>query len=69
MGDAAKALLINAGTNRQGATVPLPRTNEEIVGLNELRKLGYVGKGDGLTRRGTIKRQILVEDTLNELFG
>jgi hypothetical protein len=42
-------------------------TPQEI--LEELQGMGYLGKEWGLTRRGTIKRQILVEDELDALFG
>lgn len=64
--DRQKAALLSCGTNRQGAT-PAPTTPQEV--LDELKALGYLGKGWGLTRRGTIKRQILAEDQLDELFG
>lgn len=63
---AARAALINIGTNRQGATPP-PSTPVEV--LHELTKLGILGRGNGLTRRGTIKRQQLMDDVMNETFG
>lgn len=66
MSEAARAALWSIGTNRQGAT-PAPSTPAEV--LAELKAMGYLGKGWGLTRRGTIKRQLMVEDDLNELFG
>lgn len=66
MSDAARAALWSIGTNRQGAT-PAPSTPTDA--LEELKAMGYLGKGWGLTRRGTIKRQLMVEDELNELFG
>lgn len=66
MSEAARAALINIGTNRQGATPP-PMTPADV--LRELQEMGLLGKEWGLTRRGTIKRQLLVEDQLNELFG
>lgn len=62
----ATAALLSCGTNRQGKT-PAPSTPAAI--LEELRALGYLGKTNGLTRRGTIKRQILVEDQFNALFN
>ena len=63
---AAQEALLSCGTNRQGAK-PAPRTPREA--LEELRDLGFLGDGWGLTRRGTIKRQILSEDQLDALFG
>jgi len=58
--------LLSCGTNRQGATCAR-MTPQQI--LDELQAMGFLGKEWGLTRRGTIKRQILTEDQLNELFG
>lgn len=66
MSEAARAALWSIGTNRQGAT-PAPSTPAEV--LAELKAMGYLGKGWGLTRRGTIKRQLMVEDELDALFG
>ena len=66
MSEAARAALWSIGTNRQGAT-PAPTTPREI--LDELKAMGYLGKGWGLTRRGTIKRQLMVEDELDALFN
>lgn len=60
----ARTALINVGTLRQGATA-----TGSPEALAELAKLGLIGPGGGLTRRGTIKRQILMEDELNELLG
>lgn len=61
-----KEALLSCGTNRQGAT-PARMTDAQI--LRELQDMGFLGKEWGLTRRGTIKRQILAEDQMNELFG
>jgi hypothetical protein len=61
-----KEALLSCGTNRQGATCARI-TPQEV--LNELQAMGFLGEGWGLTKRGTIKRQILSEDQLNELFG
>lgn len=66
MSQAARTALINIGTQRQGATAAA-RTAPAVI--DELQRLGYIGKGHGLTRKGSIKRQILLEDTLNDLFG
>jgi hypothetical protein len=62
----ACAALLSAGTNRQGATCAR-MTPQEI--LDELQGMGYLGKEWGLTRRGTIKRQLMVEDELDALFN
>ena len=63
---AACEALLSAGTNRQGATCAR-MTPQEI--LDELQSMGYLGKEWGLTRRGTIKRQILAEDQMDALFN
>lgn len=60
----AKSALIAAGTNRQGATVAaLLCCREELAG----RKL--IGPGNGLTRLGTIVRQIVVTQREDEMFA
>jgi hypothetical protein len=66
MSEAARSALIDIGTNRQGATCG-PLTPREV--LLELQAMGLLGKEWGLTRRGTIKRQILVDAQMDELFG
>lgn len=66
MSEVARTALVNVGTNRQGATPP-PATPTEA--LHELAKLGILGRGNGLTRRGTIKRQQLMDDLLADAFG
>ncbi len=62
----ARDALISCGTNRQGA-VCAPLTNREA--LKELQSMGFLGEAWGLTRRGTIKRQILVDDQMDSLFS
>lgn len=63
MSQSAERALINVGTNRQGATVQAdPDT------LAELSARGLVGRSGGLTRSGTIKRQVLVNRVLDEAF-
>lgn len=64
MSEKARAALINVGTNRQGATPP-PAT--DAATLHELTALGILGRGNGLTRRGTIKRQLLIEDLMEAI--
>lgn len=63
---AARTALINCGTNRQGATPP---PNTDTAALSELAALKLLGVGNGLTRRGTIKRQQIMDDILNNAFG
>lgn len=66
MSEKARTALINVGTNRQGATPP-PTT--DAATLHELATLKLIGRGNGLTRRGTIKRQLLVEDLMEGMFA
>jgi hypothetical protein len=51
--EAAKSVLISTGTSRQGATPTHPMTAEVKA---ELEGLELIGRGGGLTRRGTIVR-------------
>lgn len=67
MSPAARAALINVGTNRQGATIPMDTTPFEAA--NELRIMGLIGPGGGLTRKGSGKRQLVMDDVMNEMFG
>lgn len=64
----AQTALINVGTNRQGATIP---TTTPIEAQGELWVAGLIGRGNpgGLTRKGTIVRQRLVDTRLEEAFG
>lgn len=57
----AKAALTAVGTNRQGATLR-PRTAATVV--NELGARGLIGLGGGLSRTGTIVRQLLMDQEL-----
>lgn len=66
MSEAARTALINIGTRRQGATVA---PNVDRDALAELEWLGYVGPKGGLTRKGSIKRELLVEADLDALFN
>lgn len=51
--EAAKAVLLSTGTSRQGAVPTHPMTDAVKT---ELVAEGLIGKGGGLTRRGTIAR-------------
>lgn len=64
MSQAARTALLSIGTNRQGAT-PAPTT--PVDALAELEWLGLIGKGQGLTRKGTIKRELLVSSLMDLL--
>lgn len=52
---AAQSALLSTGTNRQGAK-PTHRMTEEV--RLELQDLGLIGEGLGLTRKGTIQREL-----------
>lgn len=62
MSELAATTLMSTGTNRQGAT-PAPLTPTEV--LEELRYSGYIGAGNGLTRKGTIARERLIDELSN----
>lgn len=66
MSEAARTALMNIGSYRQGATVP-PLTTDET--RQELKELGYLGKSGGLTRKGSIKRQQLLDAEMDALFN
>lgn len=51
---AAVTALISTGTNRQGAKP----TNATPEALAELTRLELIGNGRGLTRKGTIQREL-----------
>lgn len=61
----AENALIDVGTNRQGATI---NSTVDSVTVRELQDAGLIGDGYGLTRRGTIVRQRLVDAVLDALF-
>lgn len=62
---AAREALINIGTRRQGATVA-PIVTAEV--LTELQEFGYVGKLGGLTRSGSIRRELLTAEFLDAML-
>ncbi len=64
MSPAARTALVNVGTNRQGATA-----TGSPEAMHELAKLGLVGPLGGLTRAGTIERQLIMEDMMEDLFS
>jgi len=66
MSELAKAALISIGTRRQGATVA-PHVDRDA--LAELEWLGYVGKKGGLTRKGSIKRELIMDAELDAAFN
>jgi hypothetical protein len=66
MSDAAMCALIDVGTCRQGAQVSAFVPQRVI---QELRELGMIGEGNGLTRSGTITRELLVTNQMDALFG
>lgn len=63
----AKAIkaLINANGSHQGAEVPVTTLAAEF----ELQDAGLIGKGNGLTRKGTIVRERLVNAALEAAFA
>lgn len=65
MSHAARTALISTGTNRQGAT-PAPMT--PIDALHELSRLGLIGHNNGLTRKGTIRREQIVNEAFDAAF-
>ncbi len=62
---AAVADLINAGTSRQGAKVAPTYLGTE----SELRVAGLIGEDCGLTRKGSIERERLMNAMLDRAFG
>lgn len=64
LSETAKKVLINA-PGRQGGKVLLP----EGPLLRQLKADGLVGKDGGLTRKGTIVRERLVNAALDAAFG
>lgn len=61
--EAAKSALINASA-RQGSQV---KADTAVAG--ELAAAGLIGTQDGLTRKGTIVRERLVNAALDAAFG
>lgn len=63
MSEQAKSALINTQSSKQGS---VPQGSREV--FEELRSAGLVGIQGGLTRKGTIERERIVNATLDELF-
>ena len=63
--EAATQALLSVDTLRQGAT---PRGHLTEDTFEELKLAGLLGKGGGLTRRGTVARQRLVDTLLDAAF-
>lgn len=66
MSEQAKSALINTSSSRQGTVVPVTINGETEA---ELRQAGLIGEGGGLTRKGSIKRERVVNAALDEAFG
>jgi hypothetical protein len=66
MSTAARTALMNIGTMRQGSTCG-PATPREVIA--ELKSLGYLGAGGGLTRKGSIQRQRIADQQFEEMFA
>jgi hypothetical protein len=66
LSDRARAALMNTGTNREGARVPVSR-NESMLWA-ELTEAGLIGPGGGLTRAGSIARERHTNRVMDELF-
>lgn len=64
LSESAIRALIDVGTNRQGAIVPV---NTLPAPLRELRAEGLI-KGYGLTRKGTIARERIVAAAMEATF-
>lgn len=64
LSEQATQALISVGTNRQGAVV-----YASVAANIELLALGLVGDGNGLTRKGTIARQKIMDAALDKAFG
>jgi len=65
MSEQAKSALINHLTSRQGSTV----TGIDLATEDELRDLGLVGPGAGLTRKGSIARERVMRAAEDAAFG
>jgi len=61
----ARSALISVGTNRQGAVV---HPNLPAGVLKELRDADLIGRGYGLTRKGSIERERIVDAMMDDLF-
>lgn len=65
MSEQAKSALINHITARQGSTV----VGIDLQTEDELKDLGLVGPGAGLTRKGSIQREKLMRAAEDAAFG
>lgn len=65
MSEKARAALINIGTNRQGT--PIPASTPQAA-IDELSRLGFIGQNNGLTRSGSVKRELIYAALLDEAF-
>jgi hypothetical protein len=63
MNENMKSALVNAEGGYVGAKV-----TADAVMLQKLESAGLIGKNDGLTIRGTIKREQLISAALDEAF-
>lgn len=66
MSTAARTALMNIGTMRQGSTCG-PAAPSAVI--SELKSLGFLGDGGGLTRKGSIKRQRIADEQFEEMFA
>jgi hypothetical protein len=65
LSEAAKTALIDAGTNRVGAKVPDVSMGTWV----ELKASGVIGVSGGLTNKGSVVRERLMDEKLREAFG
>lgn len=63
---AARTALLNIGTNRQGSTCA-PITPATVI--RELIALRILGPAGGLTRRGSILRQDILDAQMDAMFA
>jgi hypothetical protein len=67
LSDRARIALVNTGTNREGARVPV--TPGESMVWAELTEAGLIGAGGGLTRKGSIARERYTDRLMDSVFG
>jgi len=65
MSTAARAALITIGTRNYGQTTA-PITASDVIA--ELKNLGYLGPKGGLTRKGSIKRERIMNAIFDAQF-
>ena len=66
LSDRARIALVNTGTNREGARVPV--TPSESMVWAELTGAGFVGLTGGLTRAGSIARERYMNQLMDKLL-